>query len=202
MKAPQFNEFKNKKVFYKEITYEDIKKSCDRINNILKISSQNKKKFLEIYSWIEDNFENNPNRYLHVMVQKIKVEILIEFRDFSNWVLILHRLIDFCEKHKFFKEELAVLNQLGIVYRFQKKYKLSIQFHILQLELSWEHKDLSNEMNAYDNICLAYYMMKISQGSWDQDNSIVKKIAFSIINNRRDKLKFQGFLHLLEEFEK
>ena len=51
-----------------------------------------------------------------------------------------------------YKEELSVLNQLGVIYRLQKRYQLSIQFHILQLELSWEQKDTSNEMKAYENI--------------------------------------------------
>ncbi|CAI2386974.1 unnamed protein product [Moneuplotes crassus] len=194
------------------LTWEEVKSICDRIVELCENSNLNKKRILELYSIIEEKFETHKTPVVRLLVKKIKAEILIEFRDFQECVILLHRCIDFCEKHKMYREEISILNQLGVVYRFQKKYQLSIQFHILQLELSWDQKDMVNEMTAYENICMSYYylgkiqnamyfMKRVIEGDFEPDNSVVKRIASTMVKNAREKLKSQGYRHLIEEYE-
>lgn len=106
-----------------------------------------------------------------------------------------------------------MLCQLGTVYRLQKRFQLSIQFHILQLELAWEQRDTTNEMKAYENISMAYYylgnishasyyMKRVIDGVYEPDNSVMKRIALTMIRNNRDKLKTQGYRHIIDEFER
>ena len=90
---------------------------------------------------------------------------------------------------------------------------LSIQFHILQLELAWEQKDFTHEMKAYEYIAMSYYylgnipmatyyMQRINQGKYEPDNSVQKRIAFTMIKNHREKLKLQGYQHIIDEYER
>lgn len=98
---------------------------------------------------------------------------------------------------------------MGIVYRFQKRFQLSIQFHIIQLELAWEQKDHNHEMRAYENIAIsyyylgnipraAYYMKRVNEGIYEPDDSVQKRIALTMLKNSREKFKNQGYMHVIE----
>ena len=204
-------------------TYTDLKKIFDKIIDLSANPLGNKRKIFDLYNYVDELFENHSNPIMTIATKKVRVEILIEFRDYASplqsgqlnneCVIVLHRLIDFCEKHKKYRELMSVLCQLGIVYRLQKKFMLSIQFHILQLELAWEQKDFTHEMKAYEYIAMSYYylgnipmatyyMQRINQGKYEPDNSVQKRIAFTMIKNHREKLKLQGYQHIIDEYER
>ena len=82
----------------------------------------------------------------------------------------------------------------------------------MQLELAWEQKDQVNEMKAYENIAIAYYylgnmananyyMKRIIHGLYEPDTSVIKKVASTMLNNNRERLRTQGFRHIIEDFE-
>ena len=109
---------------YEVLNYREIKKIWEKIvetslSKNLGLESK-MKKILELFEYLEQGLEEHPNLEVIIIIRKVKVEILIDFRQYQEWVVILHRLIDYWEEHKKYKEEIAVYNQLGIVYRLQK----------------------------------------------------------------------------------
>lgn len=47
-----------------------------------------------------------------------------------------------------------------------------------------------------------YYMKRVIEGEFEPDGSVIKRIAFTMIKNSREKLRSQGYRHLIEEYEK
>ena len=126
--------------------------------------SVTKKKILDLYDDLEkyterylspyDEDTKTGSKILPIIMSKFRVEILIEFKDYLECIKIMHKMIDFCEEHREYKALMFVYCQLGIVYRLQRRYRLAIKFHIMQLEIAWDLKDMMNEMKAYENIAM------------------------------------------------
>ena len=68
-------------------------------------------------------------------------------------------------------------------------------------------------MKAYENISMSYYYMgnmqkawyymnRIVEGIYEPDDSVIKRVSFTMLKNNREKLRSQGYRHIIEEFER
>ena len=47
----------------------------------------------------------------------------------------------------------------------------------------------------------SYYMKRIVYGLYEPDNSVIKKVASTMLKNSREKIKSSGYRHIIQELE-